>query len=298
MLRSMPARGLRIALVAVAALTPACAAVSAGSRATDPRRIPIGDGHVSSTPRVGYVDSCQTHFGNAPGAFRAGPWIRSDGTWDSTAKVKVRGSVRWPAASFSSHVSGGRRVLRTRSLPVGQLTGTFPVSSSDPAYSYDRNPNRIRAQSLTISAPANPRRASRPTCVSLGAIGVLSDGVALFNALDAGGRDAAAHEVLDRCDGHPERSGMYHHHAVASCVLARAKGRSTLVGYARDGFGIYVERDSSGNLLSNGALDECHGRTSIVRFGGRTRRMYHYVATREYPYTVGCYRGTPSRVSS
>jgi hypothetical protein len=80
-----------------------------------------------------------------------------------------------------------------------------------------------------------------------------------------------------------------------ACLLDRAKGSSTLVGYARDGFGIYVERDAHGALLTNAALDVCHGRTSVVLWNGRRQRMYHYDATLEYPYTVACYHGTPVR---
>jgi hypothetical protein len=275
-----------LALTALAGCGSAAAAVSL-------TRLPLGDGHVGSSPRAGYVDSCQTSFNpNGPGAATAGPWIDSaNRTWNATTKIHVGGSVSWAGASYRNTVSGSKRTIHTKSLPVGLTTGIFPVAASDPAAAYDRNPNAIAAQSLTITMPSKPRRAASPACLSLGAIGVLSDGVALFNALDAQGRDAAAHEVLDRCDGHPQMRGMYHHHTVGACVLAKAKGRSALVGYALDGFGIYVERDSAGRLLTNAGLDACHGRTSTVRFNGRRQRIYHYVATREYPYTLGCYRG-------
>jgi hypothetical protein len=35
-----------------------------------------------------------------------------------------------------------------------------------------------------------------------------------------------------------------------------------------------------------------------VSWNGEQVSMYHYVATLEYPYTVGCYRGTPVRIGS
>ncbi|HEY6280517.1 MAG TPA: hypothetical protein VIW72_01815, partial [Burkholderiales bacterium] len=44
-------------------------------------------------------------------------------------------------------------------------------------------------------------------------------------------------------------------------------------------------------------LDECHGRVSTILWDGKEMSMYHYVLTREYPYTVGCFRGTPLRVA-
>jgi hypothetical protein len=28
-------------------------------------------------------------------------------------------------------------------------------------------------------------------------------------------------------------------------------------------------------------------------WNGKLTRIYHYIATLEYPYTVGCFRGTP-----
>jgi hypothetical protein len=85
----------------------------------------------------------------------------------------------------------------------------------------------------------------------------------------------------------------YHHHDIPPCILAKAKGASTLVGYALDGFGIFVERDAAGALLTNAALDVCHGRTSRVLWNGKRAPVYHYVATLGYPYTVGCFHGTP-----
>lgn len=257
--------------------------------------LPLGDGKVSSTPRVGYVDSCQTTFNpNAGGAAVNGPWIHGT-TWDATTKLTVQGSVSWPQARNNITISGSQRIITTNDLPVGFTTGTFPIASGDPAFAYDRNPNTIAPQSLVYTLPVNPTALGSPACLNMGPIGVLSDGVALFNALDGEGRDAAAHEVLDSCGGHPERTGEYHHHDIPPCLLQAAKGPSTLVGYALDGYGIYVERDAQGNLLTNADLDACHGRTSVITWDGKQVSMYHYVATAEYPYTVGCYHGSPVR---
>ncbi len=256
--------------------------------------LPLGDGKIG-TVAVGYVDSCQTSFSGRGGSAGGGThWIHGS-NWDSTTKPTVQGSVNWPQASYHVSVSSGQRVITTNDLPVGYTTGDFPISPSDPAYAYDRNPNAIQAQSLTYTLPANPTVASAPSCVGMGPIGVLSDGVTLFNALDADGRDAAAHEVQDSCGGHPEKTGDYHYHEISPCILRTATGASTLVGYALDGFGIYVERDAQGNLLTDADLDACHGRTSVVTWDGKQVSMYHYDATAEYPYTVGCYRGAPTQ---
>jgi hypothetical protein len=131
----------------------------------------------------------------------------------------------------------------------------------------------------------------------MGPIGVMLNGVVIFNPLDAGGRDAGAHEVQDSCDGHPQLSDMYHYHDFSACVgsaTTEKAGSSTVVGYALDGYGIYLERDASGSLPTNADLDACHGRTSNVLWDGKETVMYHYDVTLEYPYLIGCFHGTPA----
>ena len=66
-----------------------------------------------------------------------------------------------------------------------------------------------------------------------------------------------------------------------------------LLGYAADGFGIYGVRGVNGETLTNADLDECHGHTHAITWNGATVTLYHYHATYEFPYTLGCFRGTP-----
>jgi YHYH protein len=281
---------LRLLLVLSVALLAAPVAAAA-----NPAALPLGDGHVGSQPARGSVDACplpSLPVGGGPGGGGANgptPWIHGS-TWDSTAKPAVQGSVHWPAASISVTASGASRIIRTNSLPVGAATGTFPISPSDPAYRYDRNPNSIRAVPTTFTLPLSPRPAATPSCLPFGPIGVATNGVEIFNALDAEKRDAVAHEEQDACGGHPGPSGAYHYHAISSCIAT--SGSSTLVGYALDGFGIYVERG-----VTNADLDACHGRTSTVLWNGKQTRIYHYDATAEYPYTLGCFRGATGTIS-
>ncbi len=126
-------------------------------------------------------------------------------------------------------------------------------------------------------------------------IGVALNGVAIFNALDAAGRDAVAHETQDVCDGHPQAAGIYHYHGPSPCMPGQ-DGNAQLVGYALDGFGIYSRYDANGNEITNADLDACHGTTSQVMWNGKLTSIYHYVLTQEYPYTIGCFQGTPVRV--
>jgi hypothetical protein len=205
----------------------------------------------------------------------------------------VLGSVDWPSASYQTSVDGTNRVITSNDIPSIDPTGIFPISRTDPAYQYDTNPNHIGAQTISLSVPLSPVVASSPACVGLGYIGIMNNGVLLYDALDDAGRDAVAHETQDSCNGHPDGQERYHYHDVAACIRDRSTGSSTLVGYALDGYGIYVERDSKGSLPTNADLDACHGRTSQVEWNGSLTSIYHYDATLEYPYTIGCYHGTP-----
>jgi hypothetical protein len=255
-----------------------------------PTAIPLGDGKASTTAAtVGSVHACQAGNPNAGGATANVPWIHGT-TWDSTAKVTVQGSVSWPTADFSVAVEDDRRVIVTNGLPTEHVTGAFPIAAGDPAYQYDRNPNSIAARAISVSLPVTPAPAASPGCLPFGAVGILLNGVVLFHALDARGLDAVAHETQDVCDGHPAPGNQYHYHEVPSCLRDAATGSSTLIGWAYDGYPIYVERDAAGSLPTNADLDECHGRTSPVLLDGKVVTTYHYSATLEYPYTIGCFR--------
>jgi YHYH protein len=260
--------------------------------------LPLGDGNVSTTSAaVGSVFACRAGNPNAGGAQVDGPWIHGS-TWNANQKVVVQGNVSWPSANFSVSVRGRSRVIVTNDLPSGFDTGTFPIQSSDPAYQYDRNPNTIKSgQSITATLPTTPDAASSPHCLPGGAIGVLLNGVLLFDALDGPGRDAVAHEEQDLCQGHPQQDGQYHYHEVPTCLRDNATGSSTVVGWALDGYPIVVERDAAGNLPNNADLDACHGRVSPVTVDGARRMTYHYDATLEYPYTLGCFHGTATTLA-
>lgn len=264
---------------------------STGS-ALDRRKLPLGDGRYRTSPTKGYVFACQTEF-HGGGAQANGPWIDENAkTWDLTEKIAVQGSVAWQAV-FSAKVAGSKRVLAGNGLPPHR-TGVYPVQATDPAFQYDRNPNSIRSYVLRASLPAIPRVAAKPTCVG-GTIGVMKTGIPLYSAFDAGGRDAPAHEVQDVCDAHPQMSGQYHYHSLSACVgdTGSSKAHSPLIGWALDGFGIYGQRGENGAQLETAKLDVCHGHTHTIVWNGKRVRMFHYHATLDFPYVVGCYRGTP-----
>lgn len=257
----------------------------------DLKALPLGDGRLSTVAAdAGSVYSCTGGNEARAGAMENQPWIHGN-TWDMTAKAVVEGSISWPTAAFEVTADSKSRTITTNGLPVGTVTGQFPISPSDPAHEYDRNPNSIGENATEVTLPLNPSKAATPQCLPMGAIGVMLNGVFLFNALDAAGRDGVAHEVQDVCQGHPARGGIYHYHDVPACLRNAATSPSTVVGWAYDGYPIVVERDAAGNLPANADLDQCHGRTSPILLNGEVVTTYHYDATPEYPYTIGCFAG-------
>ena len=250
----------------------------------------LGDGKNSTTPKVGYLMSCETQFPKT--TTHSGPWIQGS-VWYPSEKIAVEGSVTWSSAQTSISLSGDTWTITSNNLPdPPQTTGIFPIQTTDPAYQYDTNPNAISAQTIQLTLPANPSIASTPSCVPLGIIGFTTDGVAIFDAMDDSGHDAVAHEVQDSCSGHPDKNGQYHYHGPSPCMANETT--SGLVGYALDGFGIYGEEyATTAKTLHDSDLDACHGTTSQIDWHGQTVMMYHYVLTDEFPYTIGCFKGTP-----
>jgi hypothetical protein len=199
------------------------------------QELPLGDGHVTAYPAVGKVYACRNVF-RGGGARHAGPWIHGK-TWNAAEKPHVAGRVRWPQARFAMTRHGNEVVVRENGLPDDEATGIFPIAPDDPAYRYDTNPNHIEAHDLTFEIPAAPTRAGHPGCLPMGMIGFTVTGVAIYNALDDAGRDANAHEVQDRCDGHPQSQGQYHYQAAhRACTVPTATGwsagRSTAIQFS------------------------------------------------------------------
>jgi hypothetical protein len=253
--------------------------------------LPVGDGkYVTDAAKQGYVYVCGQYAQNLKtdkgGAGSRGPWFINNNTqYDLNKKLKVQGSVAWQS-SFSNTESGSTRTITTNDLP-NHPTGTFPISAKDPAYAYDRNPNSIKAQSLTYNLSDKPAYNAASNCVG-GEVGVMLTGVALFNGFDAGGRDAGAWEIQDGCSGHPQSSGEYHYHTLSSCI--KDTSISTVIGYALDGFPITGPQVGVNNILTTSDLDECHGITSEITLNGKKAVTYHYVMTQDFPYSISCFR--------
>lgn len=261
----------------------------AGNKYAD-GNLPLGDNkYVTDSPKKGYIYLCHVQTDqNSGGAQKVGSWIHGN-SWNIKEKIAVQGEVKWPNAVFSNTVSGDIRTLSGNDLPT-HATGIFPIQSSDPASAFDKNPNSIKSQSFTDNLPVHPTYSDTPYCMG-GEAGIMLTGVALFNGFDAGYRDAAAYEVQDSCNGHPQVSGEYHYHSLSSCITN--VDETNVIGFALDGFPITGPKVAEDKYLTTDDLDECHGLTSEIILNGQKTKTYHYVMTQDFPYSVSCFRGKP-----
>lgn len=257
----------------------------------DCTKLRLGDSHLTTTqPARGKLYSCTGANPNAPGSIRSRiTWIDDAAqTWNLLRKPFLpAGSFSAPGGTFTITEQGATRVLQANNLPVDGRVGDWPMTRYAALTAIDPNPGTPSAKVYRFDLPVQPTVATAPGCVALGAIGVTANGVVLYNAMDARGNDAVAHEIVDAFGGHPAMSD-YHYHFLPDRLDAKplADGHSGIVGWIRDGFPLYGYKGTGGVELTNADLDECHGH-------GHGTLGYHYHATIEYPYTIGCYRGTP-----
>jgi hypothetical protein len=233
---------------------------------------------------------------NGAGANNAADWTNLDGTWDYTKKPQVEGNVIW-VSEFNITLDGnGHRVLTGNGLP-NHPTGVFPIQPGTIAHQYDGNPNIISPQPLSFTIPAIPVEAATKSCVGFGPAGYSLTGSAIYHGSSTLGTDAAANEMLDRFGGHTDGTERYHYHYpskdLQDHINLHTSGHSALMGYMLDGFGIYGPYGENGELLKSADLDECHGHKHPVMWDGQMVDIYHYHWTYDFPYNIGCYKGTP-----
>lgn len=247
----------------------------------------LGDNHYTlDGPHKGFIYLCRIPPMNEGGSQWNGPWIHGS-TWDPDEKIAVAGSQMWSNATFTMVNQSGERIFSGNGLPINHPTGIFPIQSTDLAFRYDRNPNRIIPQWYHQVFTQNPTYNDPPSCMGMEA-GIMLTGVALFNGFDAGLRDAAAHEIQDQCNGHPQQHGQYHYHSLSHCIANTDV--HTVIGFALDGFPI-TGGQIAGRYLMTQDLDDCHGIVSTINLDGKMTVSYHYVMTPDFPYSISCFRG-------
>ena len=241
---------------------------------------------------------------------------------NSATVYDAQGSVFAMTTNPTLHIEGfpgqGTRLFVGNGLPSTPM-GTYPVQSSDPAYSYyaalpggtnpagtsvaTGKPQYVNAAAIGISPyplisaiPLNPVVSGAYPVNSL-IVGITLTGAVwhVEKANDASGNYYNPLNALptDQCYGHPYNQ-QYHHHSYSwKCFDQGTPGKqSPVYGFALDGFPITGPRGADGKELTNADLDICHGTTSEITMPDGTKKTtYHYVLNREYPHSVGCFRG-------
>ncbi len=193
-------------------------------------------------------------------------------------------------------VSGSNAVFSTLNLPN---TRSYYYGTSSPLYealpggNTPAGNNSIIAQSIRMTVPTSPsQNTGTLTSTSTGAIGLTTNGLAIFNNAAAPG-DTLASEVatFDNFNGHPQEQGIYHHHAQP---LNLTNESSELIGIALDGFPVYGRKCDNGtsstgddftpDSTGTNVLDSLHGHTSAtIHFPGS---QYHYHAAQDSTATI------------
>lgn len=258
-------------------------------------------------------------------AIRPGPGGGPGGGTTTTAgpdAVPCPDTVDFPDLSSTPGAGPG---YAAADVTISCSTDMLNVSSNGMiSYEFEpMTPNPLGEQAWNWSVPLEPEVAAQPTSIlnTLGTLGFTVTGLPIYGptegpqpAAEAFG-DPIYNGIVDSCGGHTGPNWEYHDHAI---VATNACGfeASPIVGYALDGIPIYgpngcldldcntvVEMTSgyvqTGNPTTNAwtaytyvggsdpsVLDECNG-----RYGPDGSYRYH--ATSSFPYTFGCFMGTP-----
>jgi len=171
------------------------------------------------------------------------------------------------------------------------------------------DPNIPANMNFVYKITRNPAaNTGTPTNVGLGHVGVWTNGVSVFNALDANSYESAGiwnqnayffeGSSFDNCLGHPAPGGEYHHHVSPKCLysITDSTHHSPIIGYAFDGYpiyGAYGYSDTNGTggirrMRSGYALRSITQRHTLPDGTSLTASQYGPDVSTTYP--LGCYQ--------
>jgi len=245
----------------------------------------------------------------------AGPrasWVK-DGNIVDIKEIPFIESKVSMESEFCVDTSPTQRRMYGNGIPTHKI-GEFPIPEDDPAYQYYKNddvsgcygPGKVPVipYNQDITVPRFPKYSEEPTCIEKITLGITTaTGVPWhieYAKLSASPypNDPTTLLPFDECWGHPV-NGAYHIHGKSwACFPDQGPSNrhSPLAGYALDGFGIYGPKSEHGKLVTNKDLDECHGHIHEIMWEGKKVKMFHYHLNREFPYSIGCFRGTPVKL--
>ena len=180
-----------------------------------------------------------------------------------------------------------------KSIPANvqqvRYTGTdvYIKATGIPDYNigpFNGNPNVPANDNATFDIPRNPQPATTHTATGLGAIGVLINGVDVFNMSDAMSyqnlnvwhNNAGVVEApsFDAAKAHPQQQGVYHNHenpVSLESEIGATSTNPTVIGYAIDGYPImndYASLTSGGPVVKMSSSYQLRTYSNNIRGNG------------------------------
>ena len=174
-------------------------------------------------------------------------------------------------------------------------TDVYVSCTCIPGYSIGpwNNPNVASNQNFVYKITLTPQKnTGTATAIGRGHIGVLTNGVSIFNADDAQyvnnvwSRNGYYFEYpsFDHCIGHPQQQGEYHHHVSPKCLYNQNDSihHSPLIGFMFDGFPIYGAY-GYGDTMGGGGIKRMRSSYRIRADHSRTTDPYGNTASTAGP---------------
>jgi hypothetical protein len=192
--------------------------------------------------------------------------------------------------------------------------GTFPSSSVSQLSAFvATNPKSILPKTLSGDFKA-ATSLSENQPISAGVIGYLFDNAGLYAAGDADGYTPITLECLDIFFGHPDSSGMYHHHFIGPTMTNWCTSTTLrIIGYLSDGYPLvapFLVKDTSETIgyrfVKTSDLNKYHGLegsftisipiSTLSSNTSTTALTYKfiYVTTYDFPFTTSAFYGKPT----
>jgi hypothetical protein len=214
-------------------------------------------------------------------------------------------------------------------ISVSCTTSELKVSSNGMiSYTFTpKTPNALAAQNWNWHVPLQPAVAASSTAINtwFGTVGFTTTGIPIYAAMEGAQPASEAfgdpiyNGIVDTCKGHTGPAKEYHVHALNTATSC-GFGPSPIVGYALDGFPIYGSQgcldtactqvvtfksgwvktgDPKTNAWSNYTYQSSSDQTVLDKCNGRVGPdgTYRYYVTASFPYTFGCFKGTPTTQS-
>lgn len=228
-------------------------------------------------------------------AYVNGWLINTNGATGKSANTTINNAVKSIPANI-------QQVRYTASNVYVKATG-IPDYNIGP---FNGNPNIPANSNATFDIPRNPQPAATHVSTGLGAIGVLINGVDVFNMSDAMSyqnqgvwhNNAGVVEAVgfDAAKAHPQQQGVYHNHEDPISLEAEIGATSSnpmLIGYAIDGYPImndYASLTPGGSVVKMTSSYQLKTYSGNVRGNGGPNVAAPYVLgyfEEDYQYVAG-----------